>query len=83
MPAARNLLAVLDHQYFDTHGGHAMPRSNDEHDDHPDEHYKIANQVEFFDVPSAIVWKPGQISHDTGELGFGSWTRRYDLPPVS
>ncbi len=41
------------------------------HDNHPDKHYKIANQVEVFDAPSAICWKPGQFSPETAELSFG------------
>jgi hypothetical protein len=52
------------------------------HDNYPDKHYEIANQVEVFDAPSAICWKPGQFSPDTGELSFGEWTWRYDLAPV-
>jgi hypothetical protein len=49
------------------------------HPQHPDKDYKMANQVEVFDPPRAIGWKPGQESPDTGELGFGGWTWRYDL----
>jgi len=52
------------------------------HDNHPDKNYEMANRVEVFDRPSAIGWKPGQISPDTGELGFGGWTWRYDLAPA-
>jgi len=51
------------------------------HANHPDKHYEMANQVEVFDRPTAISWKPGQFSPDTGELGFGGWTWRYDLAP--
>ena len=49
------------------------------HPDHPDKEYKIANRVEVFDEPRAIAWQPGQESPQTGELGFGGWTWRYDL----
>jgi Polyketide cyclase / dehydrase and lipid transport len=52
------------------------------HENHPDKHYEMANQVEILDAPSAISWKPGQISSDTGELSFGGWTWRYDLVPA-
>jgi hypothetical protein len=52
------------------------------HANHPDKHYEVANQVAIFDAPSAICWKPGQISPDTGELSFGGWTWRYDLVPA-
>ena len=33
-------------------------------------------------VKAAICWKPGYIEPDTGELGFGGWTWRYDLAPA-
>lgn len=49
------------------------------HPDHPDGDYRIANLVEVFDEPSAIGWKPGTESAETGELEFGGWTWRYDL----
>lgn len=49
------------------------------HENHPDKGYEIANQVEAFDEPRAIAWKPGQESPETGELSFGGWTWRYDL----
>jgi len=49
------------------------------HENHPDGDYVMANQVEVFDAPRAIAWKPGQEAADTGELGFGGWTWRYDL----
>ncbi len=51
------------------------------HENHPDKDYEMANQVEVFDTPRAIAWKPGQLSPDTGELGFGGWVWRYDLAP--
>jgi hypothetical protein len=53
------------------------------HENHPDKDYEIANQVEVFDEPRAIAWKPGQESPETGELGFGGWTWRYDLEATS
>ena len=49
------------------------------HENHPDKDYEMANQVEVFDPPRAIAWKPGQESAETGELGFGGWVWRYDL----
>ena len=49
------------------------------HENHPDKDYKMANQVEVFDPPRAIAWRPGQESPETGELGFGGWVWRYDL----
>jgi uncharacterized protein YndB with AHSA1/START domain len=48
------------------------------HENHPDKDYEMANRVEVLDAPSAIAWQPGQES-ETGELGFGGWTWRYDL----
>ena len=48
------------------------------HENHPAKDYEMANRVEVFDPPRAIAWLPGQAS-DTGELGFGGWTWRYDL----
>ena len=51
------------------------------HEDHPDKNYETVNLVEVFDRPSAIAWKPGYDSPDTGELEFGGWTWRYDLVP--
>ena len=52
------------------------------HPNHPDKNYETFNRVEVFDRPSAICWKPGYIEPDTGELGFGGWTWRYDLAPA-
>jgi hypothetical protein len=49
------------------------------HENHPDKDYKMANQVEAFDEPWAIAWKPGTQSSETGELSFGGWIWRYDL----
>ena len=49
------------------------------HPDHPDGSYEIHNRVLAFEPPSAIAWKPGHLSDETGELGFGGWTWRYDL----
>jgi len=49
------------------------------HEDHPDKDYKMANQVVVFDEPTAIAWKPGTESPETGELSFGGWIWRYDL----
>jgi hypothetical protein len=49
------------------------------HEQHPDKDYRMANRVEVFDAPRAIGWMPGTESPETGELGFGGWTWRYDL----
>ena len=51
------------------------------HENHPDKNYEMANRVEIADAPHTIAWKPGQVSPDTGETGFGGWTWRYDLEP--
>jgi uncharacterized protein YndB with AHSA1/START domain len=52
------------------------------HPNHPDGHYEMANQVDVFDPPRAISWRPGQTSPETGELNFGGWSWRYDLAPA-
>ena len=49
------------------------------HEGHPDKDYKMANQVEVYDEPKAIAWKPGQESLETGKISFGGWIWRYDL----
>jgi hypothetical protein len=49
------------------------------HQNHPDKDYEMANRVEVMQPPRTIAWKPGQESSETGELGFGGWTWRYDL----
>lgn len=49
------------------------------HENHPDKDYEMANLVEVFDEPSAIAWKPGTESPETGDLSFGGWIWRYDL----
>ena len=49
------------------------------HPNHPDGDYKMANQVEVYDEPRAIAWKPGTESAESGELSFGGWIWRYDL----
>ena len=51
------------------------------HPNHPDGNYQMANQVQVFDPPNAISWKPGQDTDD-GSLTFGGWVWRYDLTPV-
>jgi uncharacterized protein YndB with AHSA1/START domain len=48
------------------------------HPNHPNRNYEIANQVEVFDRPHAISWKPGYDPGD-GALRFGGWIWRYDL----
>jgi uncharacterized protein YndB with AHSA1/START domain len=50
------------------------------HPRHPDGDYEMANQIEIFEPPHAISWKPGQDTGD-GALGFGGWMWRYDLAP--
>jgi hypothetical protein len=52
------------------------------HDNHPDKNYEMANRVEIADAPRTIAWMPGQTSPETGEVGFGGWTWRYDLEPA-
>jgi hypothetical protein len=51
------------------------------HEGHPDGGYQVVNQVEAFDPPRAISWKPGTDAGD-GSLRFGGWVWRYDLEPV-
>ncbi len=51
------------------------------HDNHPDKDYEMANRVDVFDPPRAIVWRPGQ-GADNAALEFGGWLWRYDLKPV-
>jgi uncharacterized protein YndB with AHSA1/START domain len=51
------------------------------HDEHPDGDYQTVNEVQTFDPPSAISWKPGYDTEDGG-LGFGGWVWRYDLAPA-
>ncbi len=53
------------------------------HPNHPDKDYEIANQVDEFDAPRTIGWKPGTESPETRELSFGGWTWRYDLDAAS
>ena len=50
------------------------------HPNHPDGNYQMANEVQVFDPPIAISWKPGYEDGD-GILRFGGWTWRYDLRP--
>ena len=51
------------------------------HENHPDGDYEMANQVEQFDPPRTISWKPGYDAGD-GTLSFGGWIWRYDLTPA-
>ncbi|MBO0728348.1 MAG: SRPBCC family protein [Acidimicrobiaceae bacterium] len=51
------------------------------HPNHPDGSYQMANEVQLFDPPSSISWKPGQDAGD-GTLRFGGWIWRYDLTPA-
>ena len=64
-----------------THAGQVF-RMAMHHENHPDGDYEMANRVEVLDAPEVICWKPGQESPETGELGFGGWTWRYDLEAV-
>jgi uncharacterized protein YndB with AHSA1/START domain len=48
------------------------------HEGHPDGDYQMINEVQAFDPPSAISWKPGYDAGD-GKLRFGGWVWRYDL----
>ncbi len=52
------------------------------HPNHPNGHYEMANQIEMFDPPHAISWKPGY-DPGTGDLQFGGWIWRYDLASVA
>jgi hypothetical protein len=51
------------------------------HANHPNGNYEMANQVQVFDPPHAISWKPGWDAGD-GNPRFGGWIWRYDLTPV-
>jgi uncharacterized protein YndB with AHSA1/START domain len=51
------------------------------HANHPNGNYEMANQVQVFDPPHAISWKPGWDAGD-GKLRFGGWIWRYDLTPA-
>jgi hypothetical protein len=51
------------------------------HPNHPDGNYQTVNQVQIFERPSAISWKPGYDADD-GTLGFGGWIWGYDLEPA-
>jgi hypothetical protein len=50
------------------------------HPGHPDGNYQTVNQVQVFDPPQVISWKPGYYTDD-GTLDFGGWLWRYDLTP--
>ncbi|MCU1502266.1 MAG: hypothetical protein JWM12_1620 [Ilumatobacteraceae bacterium] len=65
-----------------THTGQVF-RMAMHHENHPDKDYEMANRVEVLDAPRAICWMPGQESPETGDLGFGGWTWRYDLEAAS
>jgi hypothetical protein len=52
------------------------------HPNHPDGDYEMANEVQVFDPPHAISWKPGQDLAGDGTLSFGGWIWRYDLRPL-
>jgi uncharacterized protein YndB with AHSA1/START domain len=51
------------------------------HEQHPNKHYEMANQVRDVQAPSVLSWEPGQYGED-GTLGLGGWTWRYDLAPA-
>jgi hypothetical protein len=51
------------------------------HPNHPNGDYEMANQIQVFDPPHAISWKPGYDPGD-GVLQFGGWIWRYDLAPL-
>ncbi|MGQ0846895.1 MAG: SRPBCC family protein [Sporichthyaceae bacterium] len=52
------------------------------HSNHPDGDYRMANRVTRFEPPRAIEWEPGQYD-ESGTLGTGGWTWRYDLAPAA
>jgi len=51
------------------------------HPNHADGNYRMANQVQVFDPPRAISWKPGTDPGD-GDLQFGGWVWGYELAPA-
>jgi hypothetical protein len=51
------------------------------HDQHPDQHYEMANQVTELEPDRVIAWAPGGLDGD-GRVELGGWTWRYDLEPV-
>jgi uncharacterized protein YndB with AHSA1/START domain len=51
------------------------------HANHPNGNYEMANQVQVFDPPHAISWKPGWDAGD-GNLRYAGHIWRYDLTPV-
>lgn len=51
------------------------------HDQHPDKHYEMANQVTALEPGRVIAWAPGGLAED-GSVELGGWTWRYDLEPV-
>ena len=53
------------------------------HENHPDGDYEISNLVLEFEPPQVISWKPGYLSHESGELEFGGWIWRYDLAELA
>jgi hypothetical protein len=70
---------ALDSQPVTT-AGQIFPMSM-YHPNHPDGSYQMLNEVQLFDPPSIISWKPGYDAGD-GTLGFGGWIWRYDLRPT-
>jgi hypothetical protein len=52
------------------------------HENLPDRHYEMANEVVAFTPPRAIAWQPGQDAAKDGNLSFGGWIWRYDLAAV-
>lgn len=51
------------------------------HDQHPDKHYEMTNQVTVLEPDRVIGWAPGGLQED-GSIELGGWTWRYDLEPV-
>ncbi len=51
------------------------------HDNHPDKHYEMANQVTVLEPDRVIGWAPGGLAED-GNIELGGWTWRYDLEPL-
>ena len=51
------------------------------HDDHPDKHYEMANQVIALEPDRVVAWAPGGLAED-GSVELGGWTWRYDLEPL-
>src|ERR1700756_562955 len=50
------------------------------HDNPPAKNLEGANKGVVCDRPHAIAWQPGQDAAGDGNLSFGGWIWRYDIP---